>query len=59
MQSMREPKRLELFQFGHSTNRKSFTAKTEADRAYLRLAQISSLTKTSQWYLGLLGAIAF
>jgi hypothetical protein len=48
MQSMREPKRLELFQFGHITN-----------RAYLRLAQISSLTKTSQWYLGLLGAIAF
>ncbi|NUN65293.1 type II toxin-antitoxin system RelE/ParE family toxin [Pseudanabaena biceps] len=36
----------------------SSIAEAEADKAFLRLSQISSLIKASQWYSGLLEAIA-
>ncbi len=36
----------------------SSIAEAEADSAFLRLSQISSSTKASQWYSGLLEAIA-
>ena len=36
----------------------SSIAESEADRAFLRLSQIFSPAKASQWYLGLLDAIA-
>ncbi|GBO56306.1 hypothetical protein APA_4636 [Pseudanabaena sp. lw0831] len=36
----------------------SSIAEAEADSAFLRLSQISSSTKASQWYSGLLEAIS-
>ena len=36
----------------------SSIAEAEADKAFLRLSQISSRTQASQWYSGLLEAIA-
>jgi plasmid stabilization system protein ParE len=36
----------------------SSVAEAEADSAFLRLSQISSSVKASQWYVGLLEAIA-
>ncbi len=36
----------------------SSIAEAEADKAFLRLSQISSCTQASQWYSGLLEAIA-
>jgi plasmid stabilization system protein ParE len=36
----------------------SSVAESEADSAFLRLSQISSSVKASQWYVGLLEAIA-
>lgn len=36
----------------------SSIAEAEADKAFLRLSQISSPTKATQWYSGLLEAIA-
>lgn len=35
----------------------SSVAEAEVDSAFLRLSQVTSLTKASQWYLGLLQAI--